>query len=136
MNWSKTKANNNGKSTTQYLELLINRHQDINLSLPIEYHNGTIISIKLLKTVKDIDTCKLAYFKPTDSIQGIISDLYASRKSYAPKSNANKMPVEALVVDRSYHTKLKNKNRKDHTSYVRKTVGGRRTIPIQSVSEH
>lgn len=68
INWSTNKANNNGKSATQYLELLINLHQEINLSLPIEYDNGTIVSIKLLNAVKYIDKCKLAYFKQTDSI--------------------------------------------------------------------
>lgn len=66
------------KKLTDCLKLLVRRLQNIQAGLKNEYKNEAILQNKLLKTVKDIDACKLAYFKSTDSLSSIISDLQPS----------------------------------------------------------
>lgn len=64
------------------------------------YCNDKIFENILLNAVKDVDACKLAYFKPADSIEELISDLLSS---LAIEGTPSDVAVHAHFVDRKYH---------------------------------
>lgn len=69
-------GNNIGSNPTECLELLIDRHYGIQLSFSESYRSEEIMKEKLLKYVKGVEYCKLEYHKPTETLEGIIEDLY------------------------------------------------------------
>lgn len=73
---------------TEFLELLVSHLQDIQSGLTKEYHNEVILQNTLLNAVKDVDACKLAYFKPAPDLSGIIADLHASFGVVLPRKEA------------------------------------------------
>lgn len=75
------------ESPSSCLKLLIEKPSDIQSSLLTEYRNETILENKLLNAVKDVKNCQLAYHKPTDAVQGVVSDLYASLATLKTRSN-------------------------------------------------
>lgn len=89
------------KSASSCLELLIEKLSDIQSSLPIEYRNETILKNKLLNAVKDVKDCQLAYHKPADTVQGVISDLHASLATLKTRgTEATAFEPSANFVDR------------------------------------
>lgn len=66
------------KMPSACLEVLIEKLSDIETSLPALYCNETLLISKLLNAVRDVEDCLLAYHKPVDTGQGVISDLHAS----------------------------------------------------------
>lgn len=100
---------NIGKSASQCVELLITRLSDIQVSLPPEYHNDTILKNKLLNSVKKVEACRLAYQKPAETLQGIISDLHASVATVRTSDLSD--PV-VHYTDRHYHRRHQGKKGK------------------------
>lgn len=109
-----------GKSSTACLEILLTRIQDIQLSLPKEYRNDVLLKNKILNAVKDVEECKLAYYKPADSINGVIADLHSALATASaaktttvttttPPIHTSRPTTEAYYVDRRYHNKRNNK---------------------------
>lgn len=92
-------------SLSECLEMMISKLTDIQSSLPSEYRNDTILRNKLLNSVRDVAECRLAYHKPADTVQGVISDLHASlatSESFAGSSSLQQ-PISAHLVDRKYY---------------------------------
>lgn len=89
-------SQNVGKSSTDCLEILVNRLAEIQDCLPKEYRNDTIFK-KLLNAVKNVESCRPTYQKPAESLQGIISDLHAS---IATGMKTQSHDPSALYVDR------------------------------------
>lgn len=116
---SSVMARNIWKEPSECLDSLLNRLQDIQLSLPSEYKNDTIIRNKLLNSVKDVESCKLAYFKPAPTLGGVISDLYAS---VATMKKAERSLFDAHFVERRYHRPF-DKRRKKKACFVCKKEG-------------
>jgi len=73
---------------------------------------------KLLNAVKDVESCKLAYFKPAKTISGLISDLHASLAAALPPVRPGS---SALYIDRKY--KYNRSRNKPRTCYVCKREG-------------
>lgn len=71
-------SRNGEKKPIECLEILVALLQDIHSGLSKEYCNEVILRSKLLNAVKDVDVCKLAYFKPATDLSGIIADLHSS----------------------------------------------------------
>lgn len=90
-------AKNDGKNYTECLEILIGRLSDIKISLPSAYRGEEILKDKSLNSVREIDACRLAYHKPAETLEGIISDLHASM---ATSSVKKKSGTAAHLVDR------------------------------------
>lgn len=73
-----TFSSNPGNSPSLCLQISIEKISDTQKSLPPEYQDETIFHIKVLNAVKDVRACKLAYHKAAETVQDVISDLYAS----------------------------------------------------------
>lgn len=67
-----------GKSRKHCLEELVSRMHTLQSAMPITYCNDEIFKNQLLNAVKDVDTCRFAYSKPTDAVEGRILDLHLS----------------------------------------------------------
>lgn len=91
-------SSNSSKTPSQCLELLIEKLSDIQTSLPQDYRSETILRNKLLNSVRDVEACRLAYHKPADTVQGVISDLHASLATLKIENPA----PSAHFVDRQY----------------------------------
>lgn len=50
----------------------------IQASFPKKYRNDTILRNELLNAVRNVDAYRLAYHKPADTVQSVISDLLSS----------------------------------------------------------
>ena len=106
---NKVMEDNTEKSATDCLELLVTRLQEIQSSLPTDYHSDIILSNKLLNAISDVEACRLAYQKPADTLQGIISDLHSSLATfYAKNINATS---NAFFIDRKFHNRSKHKKK-------------------------
>lgn len=93
-------AENIGKPRKQCLEDLVSRMHALQSGLPNAYCNDEIFKNKLLNAVKDVEECRFAYFKPAETVEGLISDLHSSlaiqpTSSVSPALNAN-------FIDRRY----------------------------------
>lgn len=102
-------SKNNGKLPSVCLDILIDKLSEIKVSIPLEYRNDTIMKKRLLKAVKDVDACKLAYQKPLDSLQGIMYDLHAY---VATIHNNNIAITTAHFVDRQFRNSRDQKKKK------------------------
>lgn len=60
---------------------LVEKLSDIQTFRLSEYRDERILRNKLLNAVKDVDSCQLAYCRPPDTVQGVISGLHASLES-------------------------------------------------------
>lgn len=60
------------KTGNECLEILVSKLQNIQSSLPTPYKREEILHNKLLNAVKNIEACKLAYFKPADLLSGLL----------------------------------------------------------------
>lgn len=98
---NKLVASNPTKTHSESLELLIGKSSDIQTALPSEDRNETIMKNKLLNAVRDVESCRLAYHKPADTVQGVISDLHASL-STAKQDILKLAEPSAHPVDRRY----------------------------------
>lgn len=74
------------KKGAESLELLVSCVQDIQSGLTKEYHSKVIHQNQLPNTVKDVHSCKLAYFTPASDLFGIIADLQASLAAIVSKT--------------------------------------------------
>lgn len=112
-------------SDQNYLEKLVSKLQDIQSALPTEYKSKEIL--KLLNSIKDIDACQLAYYKPANILQGLISDIHASLATTSTTNGA-----DAFFVDRSTKqetTKDKTKSSKiEYALCANAEDAGRRTM--------
>lgn len=105
-------ASNTSKSPTECLELLIEKLSDIQTSLPKEYRSEIILRNKLLNAVRDVESCRLAYHKPAETVQGVISDLHASIAAMKNSDSSSPEP-SAHLVDRRYIRNGDDRNRGD-----------------------
>lgn len=100
---------NRDKTPSACLEVLIAKLADIQTSFLKEHRHDTILWNKLLNAVGDIEDSHLAYHKPAESVQGVISDLHASlasAKKLTSSTSSLRPPNEepsAYFVDRRYH---------------------------------
>lgn len=67
-----------GRDPSFCMELLIGKLSDIQYSLLQECHREAILRKRILNAAKDVEACKLAYHRPADTIQGVISDNHGS----------------------------------------------------------
>lgn len=90
--------------------------------LPSACFNYGIFKNKFLNAVKDVEACLLAYFKPSETVEGIICDLHSS---LAIKPAWREKPaLDAHFVDRHYKGELGcNKNNKYLYCIVFKNTG-------------
>lgn len=93
-------SENVGKPSKFCLEELVSRMHSLQSSLPAAYANEERFKNKLLNAVKDVDACKLAYFKPAPTVEGLISDLHSSLAIDTPTKRP--VGVDAHFVDRRY----------------------------------
>lgn len=109
-------------------ELIIENILDIQSSLSSEYRNESVLQNKLLIAIKYVKSCQLAYYKPAETVQGVISDLHvslATAKRYN-LDHANHIASSALFVNRRYTRKDAGKVNNSSTSknyYVCKRIG-------------
>ena len=68
--------------------------------LPSAYRNDEIFKNKLLNAVKDVESCRFAYFKPADTVEGLISDLHSSLA--IEPSSITSPDVDAHFIDRRF----------------------------------
>ena len=66
------------KTPYECLEMLIAKMSYIQSSLPEEYRIDSIFRDKLVNAVRHVNDCRVAYQKPADTVQGVLSDLHAS----------------------------------------------------------
>lgn len=100
-------TNNQEKTPSVCPEFLISKLTDIQTSLPKEYRNDTMLRNEWLNAVRKVEDCRLAYHKPTESVQGKMSDLHASLSSaeHLPTGSSSRLPDEKPTtpfVDRRY----------------------------------
>lgn len=69
---------NSGKEAKECLNLLVTRLKNIQSDLTEDYQKKMLLESKLLNAVKDNEGGKLAYYKPADDLENIISDLQSS----------------------------------------------------------
>lgn len=88
---------------------------DIQAFLPKEYRNDTILRKKLLNAVRTVDFCRLAYQKPAETVQSVISNLHFSLAfasnviSPTTESSGNVGEPSAHYVDRRYMGSLSSR---------------------------
>lgn len=138
------------KSPSAYLELLIKKLSDIQTSLSPKYRNETIFRDKLSNTVKDVSSRQLAYHKPDDTVQSVISDLNSSlatsikNKLFKIPDSPSALFVDLLFIIRSNsrfgslgatHELEINIVRKI-ASIVGDLIPGRQTVHQRSASQH
>lgn len=58
------------------LESPVSHMHELQCGLPPPYCNDEIFGNKRLNAVKDFDACKCAYYKPVETVEGLISDLH------------------------------------------------------------
>lgn len=71
-------SENAGKPCNFCLGKHMSRMHALQSGLPKACCNEEIFKNKRLNAVKDIGACKVAYFKPEDTVVGLISDLHSS----------------------------------------------------------
>lgn len=115
-------SENAGKPKKYCLEELVSRMHSLQSGLPKAYCNEDIFMNKLLNAVKDVEACQLAYFKPTATVEGLISDLHSS---LAIEPQPRQVPaLDAHFVDRKYKGQRGRINyRKNATCIVCKKKG-------------
>lgn len=93
-------AKNAGNPRTFCTEGLVCCMHTLQSCLPDAYDNDEIFRNKLLNALKDVETCKFAYFKLVETVEGLISDLHSSLaiETSTPPSAA----VDAHLVDRKF----------------------------------
>lgn len=74
--------------------MMIEPLSDIQSFMPVEYRNKTVLCSKLFNAVWDVDFCQFAYRKPTETVQGVISDIYASLATAKRRSTSPNIPME------------------------------------------
>lgn len=92
-------SENSGKKATECLDILIARLEDIQSGLTKDYQKEVFLKNKLLNAVKDINACKLAYYKPAEDLEGVIADLHSS---LAAVPQAVTPVLDANFVDRKF----------------------------------
>lgn len=97
------------KSSSDCLELLISRLQDIQSSLLVEYKSDEILKDKLLNDIKYIDAFRLAYYKAVQTLQGLISDVHASLAAMTPCVPSHLHAPNAHFLDRKYKGNQNNR---------------------------
>lgn len=97
-----------------FLELLVSRMHELQSGSSMTYRNDEIFRNKLLNVVKDVDACKLAYCKPADSAEELISDLHSLLTTESTPQNP---AVDAYFVDRKY------RGQRERHYYARESVG-------------
>lgn len=110
-------------SDQDYLEKLVSKLQDTQSLLPSEYKSEEILKNRLLNSVKDIEACQLAYYKPASTLQGVISDIHASLAITSIKIQDG---ADSFFVDRTFHTRNQKKHNhklKDQVCFVCKRRG-------------
>ena len=93
-------SENVGKPRKHCLEELVGRMHALQSGLPSAYRNDEIFKNKLLNAVKDVESCRFAYFKPADTVEGLISDLHSSL-AVEPSSKSSPA-VDAHFIDRRF----------------------------------
>lgn len=71
-------AENSGKSGKYCLEEPVSRMHPLHSGLPSTYCNDEVFKNKLLNAVKDVEASRLAFFKPAERVECLISDLHSS----------------------------------------------------------
>lgn len=94
-NFNIVMSKNPDKKGTECLEILVSPLQDIQSVLIMEYQNKMVLLKKLLNAVKDVESCKRAYFKPASDLPGIIADLHASLAATLSRREPN--PQEVFI---------------------------------------
>lgn len=115
-----------GHSSSACLEFMIERLTDIQSSLPQEYQHEIILRNKILNGVKDVDACRLAYHKPAETVQGVISDLHASLATMDTQNRVlgTQLQPAAHFVDR--RVVRGNSNRQGHEEKATKVSHGKK----------
>lgn len=101
-------SENSGKKAIDCLDLLVTRLEDIQSGLTKDYQKEVFLKNKLLNAVKDIEACKLAYYKPADDLEGVIADLHSS---LAAMPHATKPVLDAHFVDRKFRGDRRSRDR-------------------------
>lgn len=94
---------NERRSAGNCLEMMIVRPSDIQTSLSKTFQTETVKMRNILNVVKEFEPCKIAYQKPSDSLQGIISHLHAAVTIFSACSTN----PDTFYVDQEY-VKLRN----------------------------
>lgn len=84
--------------STQFFELVEVVHPHTrNIHYPSTQSRTKIITGR--NSIKDVDSCKFVYFKPTKTLSGLISNLHASLAAIIPNTQLN---VNAHLIYRKY----------------------------------
>lgn len=89
-----------GKPPKFFLEELVSRMHALQSGLPKTYCNDEIFNNILLNDVKHVEGCRVAYFKPAATVEGLISDLHSSLKIQPTTKQTS--ALDAHFVDRLY----------------------------------
>jgi hypothetical protein len=73
---------NSGKSTEEYLQLLVKDLRHLQYGLKLELRTEDFLYNKLVTTCKDILACRYTCCKPNDSLAGFLNDLQSSITTY------------------------------------------------------
>lgn len=113
--WASTTFENSikknwGRKTTDWLQLLVNKLQDLQSSLPTAYKSEDILYNKTLNEVKDVEAYKLSHFKPADKVSGLIDNLHSAISTSSCEKHSS--AVDAMFVEKKFMSKTKWNNRK------------------------
>lgn len=85
--------------------MLVSKLSDIRSSVPNEYQSDIIMKNKLLNSIKNIESCKLAYQKPASTIQGVIADIYSALATSLSTFSMSTGDAESLYADSRFHNR-------------------------------
>ncbi|KAI0994517.1 hypothetical protein K3495_g13665 [Podosphaera aphanis] len=93
---------NSGKSLTDCLRLMIEYLEEMQFCLSEEYRSELSMYNKLIEACRKEPACRLAVFRPSPWLQGLINDLHSSVATYEDIENTHGTN-EVLVTDRRYY---------------------------------
>lgn len=77
----------------------------------------------MVNEIKDVEACGLTYFKPADTVEGLISDLHSSLPIETVSTNSP--ALDAYFVDQRYKRQRgrKGKNRTNYSANLQCIIG-------------
>ena len=101
-----TKFENQGKSTLNCLEILINDLRHMQHGLALNLQNEDFMQNHLIIACEDVPACRFACYKPNPTLTGQITDLQTSISTYEkthPNHQIGAYQAENYFTDRRFH---------------------------------
>jgi len=112
-------SSNPDKSVKECLELMVARLQELQLCLPVPYHQDIIMKTKLLTACEGIEETRLARQKVATDVEGVISDLFTSIATYSKPSSSSMDSTQAMLT--ALFTERRKYRRENSKKYGKKT---------------